>query len=488
MISSVLVMLVLQVLWLHAVYVDYKNSLRQETSLLFSNTVTEMIDSLVWKGLTPLGLPFVPNLDSLELPRRRRMVMKQVGPQNEIREILDTIKIQISRDSTFGFRADSASSRMIRIISSEVNFEADSIKRILRPIIQGTDSLPGQRFEFNFSRELIDKKNLTEVFNEKLIDQGYELEAHIYQVSFNEQLSFNEAKLDTVQGRMILDEVNMPFGIRYFAYFDGYKHFLWIKMIPPILFAVLVLALIIVSFIVLYSNILRQQRLNLLKNDLISNITHELKTPIATVGVVLEALENFGVDQDSQSRQEYIQIAKKELQRLTTMSESILSSAVYGKQHAYKEPLAFDQLLEEQIQSFKPILKVKRFLFEYKKEIGDYKVYGNQDQLTLMIFNLLDNAVKYSLNTKAIKVGLSSKGGRIIFEVQDQGLGIEEEFQQDIFEKFVRVPQQDIHDVKGYGLGLAQVYSAVKNHLGYIHLKSSLGKGSLFTIEIPQHD
>ncbi len=480
MFSSVLVMLVLQIFWLNAVYQDYKSSLKQETFLLFATTVTDMVDSLIWKGASPVGLPNLPDLDTMQLDRNKSMIVKrydqQTGSDSDF-----AFRIMVSVDSLASL-TDSFPNNRVRILSTDVNMRADSIRRIIRPIIQGTDSFPGQHFQFNFRREILDTDLLKATFNQKLQEKGYQLSAGVLKLEFGDKGNMDDGK------SLNLGEVNIPFGTRFQAYFEGYRVYLWKKMLPPILFGLLALALVSISFILLYRNILQQQRLNLLKNDLISNITHELKTPVATVGVVLEALENFGADQQTETRQEYIQIAKKELKRLSKMSESILNSAVSVRQEESKSIFSFNQILEEQIQSFKPILNSKGFLFEYQKEEGDYTLEGIEDQLALMVFNLLDNAVKYSGDKKGISIRLYHKDNQLFFEIQDQGIGIPEKFQKDVFEKFVRVPQENLHEVKGYGLGLAQVYAAVQNHQGKISLQSELGKGASFTIQFHKYD
>ncbi|SIS78468.1 sensor histidine kinase [Belliella pelovolcani] len=482
MISSILVMLVLQGLWLHAVYQDYKAGLKQETSLLFSNTVTDLIDSLVWKGASPLRMSSMPHKDSIQAGETRGVVLRRIDQQFHNQLTDGKLKIQVTVDSLRDAINDSVKSRVISIISSDTNFGVDSIRQFIRPIIQNPDSISGRGMEFIFRREILDSALVSEFFNKKLTEQDYNLNATVRKLNFGQDATIDESN------SLVLDEVIVPFGVKLQAELINYQSYLWSKMLPTLSFGLLALALISFSFVVLYSNILRQQRLNLLKNDLISNITHELKTPVATVGIVLEALENFGVDQQVENRKEYIQIAKKELDRLSKMSESILSSLVTGTQEVTKSHFRFDQILEEQIQAFKPILHAKGFIFNFDKQAGNYNMFGNQEQLTLMVFNLLDNAVKYSLKTKLIHLKLYKKDKQIVFEVQDQGIGIPEKYQKDIFDKFVRVPQADLHDVKGYGLGLSQVAASIQNHHGKISLSSTEGKGTLFTITLPAHD
>ncbi|SNS47799.1 His Kinase A (phospho-acceptor) domain-containing protein [Belliella buryatensis] len=482
MTSSILVMLVLQGLWLHAVYQDYKSGLKQETSLLFSNTVTDLIDSLVWKGASPLRLPPILPVDSISASEARGVVLRRIDQQFHNQLTDGKLKIQVTVDSLKDTLGDSVRNRVISIVSSDSNFGVDSIRQFIRPIIQKTDSISGRGMEFIFRREILDSALVSEVFNKRLTEQDYNLSAAVRRLNFGQNISTDSTN------RLVLDEVIVPFGVKLQAELINYQPYLWSKMFPTLLFGILALALISFSFLVLYKNILNQQRLNLLKNDLISNITHELKTPVATVGIVLEALENFGVDQQVENRKEYIQIAKKELNRLSQMSESILSSLVSGMQKESKIEIRFDQILEEQIHAFKPILQAKGFIFNFEKQAGKYNLFGIQEQLTLMIFNLLDNAVKYSIKTKLIHLKLYKKEKQLVFEIQDQGIGIPEKYQKDIFDKFVRVPQADLHDVKGYGLGLSQVAAAVQTHQGKISLNSKEGKGTIFTITLPTND
>jgi signal transduction histidine kinase len=476
MISSILVMLVLQVFWLNSVYQDYKSSLKQETGLLLNNTVTELLDSLVWKGMSPLNITNIPGLDSVK--KKKNLVFRRLEFKETSDNSSEKLNVQIDslRSNGHGGR-----NMIVRIMSTDKPMQADSLRKIMRPLIMGSDSMTDQSFEFEFQKIPIDSALLTSVFNQRLQDNGYSLEAKI--MDPNTSGSVQTTKIQSI---LYLDEINIPFGINFLVYFDDYRTYLWKKMVAPIGFALLVLVLILVSFYVLFQNALQQQRLNILKNDIISNITHELKTPVATVSVVLESLENFGADHQEQTRKEYMQIAKQELKRLSVLTERILQDAVMGIKTITREKLEFDQLVETQLAAFKPILASREVVLDYQKSPGDYLLNGDAEQLALMVFNLVDNAIKYSGDSKIIKVQLSQKGGIISFQIKDLGIGIPLKYQKAIFEKFVRVPKQNLHEVKGYGLGLAQVSAAVNAHEGKVHVLSKEGNGSLFTIDLPQ--
>ena len=328
------------------------------------------------------------------------------------------------------------------------------------------------------NREPLDPKVIETRFNEVLAENDYPIEAKVKRYNVMQESGL------IPENAISLEEIRIPFGTRIVGYIETYQGFLFRKMLNPFIFALLVVLFISMSMLAMYRNMLKQQRLNLLKNDIISNITHELKTPVSTVAVVLESLENFGAKDNMETRKEYIQIGKNELKRLTAMAENILKSSVLEKEEKVNfKPMDLDLVLEERINSFKPLLQSQSFEFRYQKVGNQFKVYGNEEQLSMVFFNLLDNAFKYSKHHKSIDVHLSESEHKIVLRISDKGIGIPEGYQKEIFGKFIRVPQQDLHDVKGYGLGLAQVAAIVESHGGKITLASQLGKGSTFTLQ-----
>jgi signal transduction histidine kinase len=472
MVASVLTVLVLQFFWLKSVYNDYKTSLKQEAALLFANTVTDMLDSLVLRKMTPVFIPGMPDTAFI-----RPLQIGKKTTQDTIR----SFRIEIRQDENEAGTKGQVN-RQIQVISSGENLPLDSLRSVVRPLMLGLDSLgEGKKFTFRLDEETLSPEEIESTFEKALIARGYEVNAKVRKYHTEEPLS------QLPKNVIDLEEIRIPFGTRIQGYLDNYQVFLYKKMLVPSLFALLVVLFISWSMLAMYRNMLKQQRLNLLKNDIISNITHELKTPVATVAIVLESLENFGSQQKEALRKEYIQIAKNELKRLTQMAENILTSSLLEKEQKVSfKPIELDVLLEEKIQSFKPILDHQNFEFQYIKEGKNFSIIGDWEKLGLVIFNLLDNAVKYSKEEKNIQVKLRESGGKIILQIQDKGIGIPEAYQKEIFEKFVRVPQQDVHDVKGYGLGLAQVAEIIRLHDGKISLESKVGQGSVFTLQFQQ--
>ncbi|MGY6743640.1 MAG: sensor histidine kinase [Cecembia sp.] len=469
MVSSVLTILVLQFFWLKSVYQDYRTSLKQEATLLFANTVTDMLDSLVLSKMTSVFIPGLPDT-AFVTP----MKIEKNSSQDTLRAFRIEIRQEENESGTKG-----QINRQIQVFSNKEMLPLDSLQPVIRPLMLKLDSLrEGKEFTFRMDEASLSPEEIETTFNDALLARGYEVSAKVRKYHVEDSI------IQLPKNIIDLQEIRIPFGVRIQGYLDHYSVFLYKKMLVPSLFALLVILFISWSMLAMYRNMIKQQRLNILKNDIISNITHELKTPVATVAIVLESLENFGTQENEEQKKEYIQIAKNELKRLNQMAENILTSSILEKEKgiSFSEVL-LDVLIEEKIQSFKPILERQNFDFRYFKEGNHFKIKGDKEKLGLVIFNLLDNAIKYSKEEKYIQIKLSESRDKIIFQVQDKGIGIPEGYQKEVFEKFIRVPQEDVHDIKGYGLGLAQVSEIIRLHGGKISLESKEGHGSIFTVQ-----
>lgn len=260
------------------------------------------------------------------------------------------------------------------------------------------------------------------------------------------------------------------------------------KMIPQTLFSLLLVLFTSLAFVFLYRNIANQQKLALVKNEFISNVTHELKTPIATVQVAVEALKNFNAIDDPKRTKEYLDISTAELQRLNMLVDKVLKLSMFesGRIVLNKEWFNMKELVAETIESMRLQFDKAGVNVSQNMTGGNMAIYADKLHISSVVYNLLDNALKYSGNNGAVEVSLSIPLSNVIeLQVKDNGIGIAPEFQQKIFEKFFRVPSGDIHNVKGYGLGLSYVSHIVEQHQGVIEVKSELGKGSTFILRFP---
>jgi two-component system phosphate regulon sensor histidine kinase PhoR len=256
----------------------------------------------------------------------------------------------------------------------------------------------------------------------------------------------------------------------------------------PILFSVFLVGLTILSFVMLYRSMLRQQRLADLKNDFISNITHELKTPIATVGVAIEALKNFNAIDDPQRTREYLDISQQELHRLNLLVDKVLKLSMFEKKEIELkyETIRLHELVEEVVSSLRLQIEKFRARVTVRNE-GDTTLQGDRLHLLSVIFNLVDNALKYSGQNPEINILLKGSEENIILQVMDNGIGIPQQYREKVFEKFFRIPHGDTHNAKGYGLGLSYTAHVVKKHAGSITVGSNEENQTVFTITLPKN-
>ncbi len=263
--------------------------------------------------------------------------------------------------------------------------------------------------------------------------------------------------------------------------------YLLMQLRLPILFSFFLVGITLFSFILLYRSLLRQQRLAQMKTDLISNITHELKTPIATVGVAIEALKNFNAIQDTRRTNEYLDISQQELQRLSLLVDKVLKLSMFEKKEIELQKQHFDMglLAEEVLASLRLQVEKLHAKIQISKE-GPLEFWGDRLHWQSVIFNLLDNALKYSQSAPEISITITGTEEQLKLEVADNGIGIPEGYQNKVFEKFFRVPAGDTHNAKGHGLGLSYVAQVVRQHGGDIKLESQEGSGSTFTITLPR--
>jgi len=252
-------------------------------------------------------------------------------------------------------------------------------------------------------------------------------------------------------------------------------------------FAGFLLATTIFSFLMLYRNLLAQKKLAGIKNEFISNITHELKTPIATVSVAIEALKNFNALHDPQRTKEYLDISQNELQRLSLLVDKVLKLSMFENKaiELKPEPLNLRDVVEEVGTSMR--LQLEKYKAQLSIETtGDTSLRGDRLHLTSVVFNLLDNALKYSKGYPSIRIEIKEADEQVHFTIIDNGIGIAPEYKDRIFEKFFRVPGGDTHNAKGYGLGLSYVAHVVEKHNGTIEVESQPGIGSRFILKFPK--
>ncbi|MGB0916520.1 MAG: sensor histidine kinase [Flavobacteriales bacterium] len=247
------------------------------------------------------------------------------------------------------------------------------------------------------------------------------------------------------------------------------------------------LLVIIFSFSFTVSTIIRQKKVSEIKNDFINNMTHELKTPISTISLACQALGDPDIKSKEGIVENYINVIADENKRLAMVVENVLRTAVMDKGELKLKIIDIDAhgLVDQVLQNMKIQLEQRGGQFITDLKATNTLIEADKIHLTNVVFNLVDNALKYTDKIPVIKVGTRNEQQGIVVFVEDNGIGISKENQKKIFEKLYRVPTGNIHNVKGFGLGLSYVKAIVDKHNGWIKVKSEPNKGSRFEILIP---
>jgi len=249
---------------------------------------------------------------------------------------------------------------------------------------------------------------------------------------------------------------------------------------------VLTLLIIVLCGISLYQ-ILQQKKISEIKSDFINNMSHEFKTPIATINLAIDAIENPGIINDQEKVSRYLGMMREENKRMQAQVETVLMISQLEKGATPMEctPLDTHQIIEDAISHVALIVQNHSGVIHKKLDAKQTMISANKQHLTNVFTNLLDNAIKYSEGSPIIEVSTRIEENQIVIELKDQGIGMDSETLQLIFEKFYREQAGNVHNIKGHGLGLSYVKKILNLINGTIHVKSKKGKGSSFLIYLP---
>jgi two-component system, OmpR family, phosphate regulon sensor histidine kinase PhoR len=252
-------------------------------------------------------------------------------------------------------------------------------------------------------------------------------------------------------------------------------------------FSSVVLLIVIVFFGYTLFVILKQKRLSEIQKDFINNMTHEFKTPISTIAVSTEVLKDPNIVHQPERLLNYTTIIEKENTRLKQQVERVLQMARLEKEDIglKKELIDVHQIIQDAIKNTAGALHEKNGSISYALNATRHSIEADRLHLTNVLYNLIDNAIKYCKGTPQIIIRTADANKSLSLEIEDNGIGISSENQKRVFQKFYRVPTGNVHDVKGFGIGLNYVKSIIEAHKGNIRLESELGKGSTFRMSLP---
>ncbi len=251
--------------------------------------------------------------------------------------------------------------------------------------------------------------------------------------------------------------------------------------------AILFTLILLAAFYVTLNALIRQKKLSEIKNDFINNMTHEFKTPLATISLAVDALRNEKVLQNRQKMDYFSGIIKEENKRMNKQVETILQAALTDRQELQLnlKPIHVHNIINQALSNFNLQLQEKNGKAELQLNAKNDLINADEVHFTNLISNLIDNAVKYSNDQLQIKIATSNTNKSLIIKIEDSGIGMSKETVKRIFEKFYRAHTGNLHNVKGFGLGLSYVKTVIDAHHGKIKVESVLGRGTSFIIEMP---
>ena len=478
MLLSILGIAAFQVYWLKQNYVREEKTLAIKTEMLFRETVMKLqvsklkLDEVLIDSTGKGEMKIFIGDDKMGAVRFR--------PREEVVSTINVIRDKLA-DS---LRRDTDKAKKGMVISMQTSSaftaENDSLKFDMD--VPAPHHGPGNRF-FNF---LYGVDSLQDTLRQSEIDSAYTLALQKQKLDISFSIKNDSAsKWEDPEFNSVT--IGLAHPVTYRLELKNTFPYLLKRITQPILFSILLWGITILAFVLLYKNLLRQRKLGELKNEFISNITHELKTPIATVGVAIEALKNFNAIDNPQRTKEYLDISQNELQRLSLLVDKVLKLSMFEKQEIELkyETVNLRGIVTEVVESLKLQLEKNRAVIHVVHD-GNLELQGDRLHLLSVVFNLLDNAVKYSKENPVISITMKGDDKTVQLTVTDNGIGIAPEYKEKIFDKFFRVPHGDTHNAKGYGLGLSYVAQVIKKHKGTIEVKSEEGQGTTFFITLPK--
>ena len=274
---------------------------------------------------------------------------------------------------------------------------------------------------------------------------------------------------------------------RLLVTFPYKKKFLLSELVSITVLSIIFTLIILIAYTSALNQLIRQRQISEIKTDFINNMTHEFKTPIATINLALDAIRNPKIIEDKDKVFKYLEMIREENKRMHAQVENVLRISKLEKKELdiIKESKNVEEVIEDAIEHVNLILEDREGKIDLHFEASRTTVLLNDFHFTNVIVNILENAIKYTPSIPKIDIYTENIKDMLLIKVKDNGLGMSKIAQKRVFEKFYREHTGDLHNVKGHGLGLAYVKQIVEDHNGQVYVESEKGKGSTFIIKIP---
>ncbi len=482
MIISQIMLTAFIVKWIIGQYHEEKKILEKKLLRLYTETQGEVIDTLLVQRVI---LPALSN-DSISTELYPGTSMITIIESDSI--IPDNQYLQTDCQSP-------PANAMIAVrIDDSIRMASDTLHDIIRLHAEMDDMLiRSVKLFMHHSGELDSLVSNSGVFYNNMIDTGLFKELYGHRVTEDG----HDFILNWIEDHSTDSFTNPEHGfiistdimdIYPFVVIEQYHGYLLRNISPQIIFALLLLLVTGSAFYISYRSLKKQILLNRIRNDFVSNITHELKTPVSTIKVALEALQNFDMKKDPAVAEEYLKMSTMEMNRLEGLIGKVLNHSILEESIEVINPENTNviPLIEDTIESLKIQIKEKRAIINFNHR--DDNVVLRIDSLYCqgIIMNMIDNSIKYNHGDPVININLWQDDSDVYVEISDNGPGIPPEYIGKIFDKFFRVPVDNKHNIKGYGLGLSFADLVMKHHKGSIMVKNLPEGGCVFTLKFPK--
>jgi len=472
--ATILITIAAQVYWNLKEYQTNKQNLISKVQLSLDNSV-----ETYFANLTKSGIITFSSIDSLNSEKKIDTIVVQTNSRHGFRKKIDsTLQNLIKKDSSKPLLLKNRGFGQYPFFTRDKNFP------------KNIDSLISKVF-ISISRDTLDLEKLdiylSDEFKRNNIDVTYGLKYKYFSRRYNDSLppkTIDFKLIDFPKKHLTATSKStyLPHNSNLKLFFTNETKILLQKSFISILLSLLLSLSIIASLVYLLKTIYKQKQLAEVKNDFINNITHEFKTPIATISTALEAMKNFNALDDKKKSEKYIGIANSQVQKLHTMVEKILETASLDNQHLVltKQPTNISELIKNVIEKYKLINAEK--IISFKNNCANIVLNLDTFHFENAIGNIIDNAIKYGGNK--ISVELSSEKDTIIILIKDNGNGIHKTQKDKVFEQFYRIPTGNTHNVKGFGIGLYYTKNIIEKHDGSVHIIYDNKNNTLFKIEL----
>jgi two-component system phosphate regulon sensor histidine kinase PhoR len=506
MVSALLGIIVVQIFWIRS-SVEMKEE-QFSTSVKFALArVSENIQKREFRENISKYAPLIDSMQKTKESNVRDFVFQQIDTsRNEIftfrQSILennyksqfspfdaDTVNFKtfLSREETQiekiefnskDFSELSPKDRMVKVERLD-KYDKLELEGIFKNIVSRTpihDRVSNNEIRMNLDNELIarniDTKFEFGVFSDELItkvksDQFVQKKGYTYKVPL-----------------FVTDETS---DYDLYVSFPEKKEYILSTISWILILSALFIFIIILSFASALYQLIRQKQISEIKTDFINNMTHEFKTPIATINLAIDSIRNEKIIGDKEKVIRYAEMIRQENKRMHAQVENVLRISKLEKNQLdlSKDVVDIHEIIDVAISHFDLIISDRGGFIEKSFEAIQSEILASRFHMTNVITNILDNAIKYSDEAPKIWIQTVNAGNKLIIKITDEGIGMSKNVQRKVFNKFYREQTGNIHNVKGHGLGLSYVKSIVERHQGQVYVESEKGKGSTFTVKLP---